>query len=339
MVSGEISAGVADDNGVRMTFVVGYEPEGESSSDQGEILADIRYGTSHERWTATPWRLVVGLEPVARSDQPFPAREVWRVQRVTGSGWDDGIGYVEGHDLLFAHGIIGDEGSDLSTPADALFTRLLRLASDHGYPHPLRMWSFLPSIHREVGGLERYRGFCVGRESAFRAAGLEASHFPAGTAIGSSAPGLLVYCLAVKRPGRPVENPRQVSAYCYPSCYGPRSPSFARAVQLPGQGRCRLLVSGTAAVVGHRSCHPGDIQAQMAETLVNLESLARAAGLDGCWQDQARSPLLKVFLREPSSIDQVAAGLHDWSGGRARVLYLKGEVCRQELDIEIEGVV
>lgn len=322
-----------------MTLVVDYEPEGHSSSAQGDILADIRYGTSHERWTATPWRLLVGLEPVARSDQSSPAREVWRVPRVTGSGWDDGIGYVEGQDLLFAHGIMGDQDSDLSAPAATLFARLLRLASDHGYPHPLRMWSFLPAIHHEVGGLERYRGFCVGRESAFRAAGIDTFRFPAGTAIGSSASGLLVYCLAGKSPGRPVENPRQVSAYCYPPCYSPRPPSFARAVRLPGPGQCRLLVSGTAAVVGHRSCHPGDIQAQMAETLVNLESLARVAGLDGCWQDRARSPLLKVFLRDPSRIDQVAAGLQDWSGGCARVLYLKGDVCRQELEIEIEGVV
>ena len=198
------------------------------------------------------------------------------------------------------------------------------------------MWSYLPDIHRRVGGLERYRGFCVGRDRAFREAGFVPERFPAATAIGARAGGLLVYCLAGRTPGQPVENPRQVSAYRYPPRYGPRPPSFARALRLPGAGP--LLVSGTAAVVGHRSCHPGDLAAQLHETLTNLDALACAAGMDGRWRRGETAPLLKVFLRDPAGLETVAMALERWSHDRARVLFLHGEICREELVIEIEGV-
>ena len=49
-------------------------------------------------------------------------------------------------------------------------------------------------------------------------------------------------------------------------------------------------------------------------------------------------PLLKVFLREPAHLGSVAAELERWSLGRAKILYLQGAVCREDLAIEIEGV-
>jgi chorismate lyase/3-hydroxybenzoate synthase len=263
------------------------------------------------------------------------------VPAVRDTGWEDGIGWVAGDDLLFAQVVADDDGgSDLSQLTCDCYLRLLGLLGRRGFPHPLRMWSFLPTIHRRVEGLERYRGFCVGRERAFRESGLGESAFPAATAIGSRAPGLLVYVLAGRSAGCPVENPRQVSAYRYPRRYGPRPPSFARGLSLPGSGTGpgRLLISGTASVVGHRSLHPGDVLRQLRETLANLESLAVAAGLDSRWMQGDTPPLLKVFLREPDDLAAVVAELGRWSLGRAKVLYLQGAVCREDLAIEIEGV-
>jgi chorismate lyase/3-hydroxybenzoate synthase len=323
-----------------MCLTVDYETEEPGTlgpGKAGQVLAEIDHGPSHERGPDAPWRLSVGLE---RLSGPH-IREVWRVPAVRDAGWEDGIGWVEGDDLLFAHVLAHDDGgADPAALTGACYTRILGLLDCRGFPHPLRMWSFLPAIHRRVGGLERYRGFCVGRDRAFREGGLEESGFPAATAIGSSASGLLVYLLAGRQPGRPVENPRQVSAYRYPPRYGPRPPSFARGMRLPesGPGSRTLLVSGTASVVGHRSRHPGDVLGQLRETLANLESVAAAAGLDGRWTAGDTPPLLKVFLREPNHRETVSTELERWSRGRARVLYLQGAVCREELAIEIEGV-
>ncbi len=318
-----------------MSLTVAYEsgdPDSRVLPDS-RILAEIDYGPRHGRGPDSPRRLTVGLEPLSAPG----CREVWRVPRVLDSGWDGGIGRVECEDYLFAHLLAEEDGSDLARLTCDCYRSLLDLLRRRGFPFPLRMWSYLPDIHRQVGGLERYRGFCVGRERAFREAGLDELRFPAATAIGSDAPGLLVLLLAGRTPGRPVENPRQISAYCYPPRYGPRPPSFARGLLLPDSGS-RLLISGTASVVGHRSCHCGDALAQLRETLANLESLAEAAGLRSRWQGDDTTPLLKVFLREPDHLGTVAAGLEQWSRGRAQVLYVKGEVCREDLAIEIEGV-
>jgi chorismate lyase / 3-hydroxybenzoate synthase len=323
---------------LHQALTIDYESDaaGGLGSGAGAILARIDHGSDHVRPADAPWRLTLGLRPLSAPD----ALEVWRVPLVRDAGWEDGIGHVASADCLFAHLLVQDDwGSDLGRLAWECYERLLGLVRRRGFPHPWRIWNFLPDIHRSVDGLERYRGFCVGRDRALREAGLDEAGFPAATAIGATAPGLLVYLLAGRVPGRPVENPRQVSAYRYPPRYGPRPPAFARGLLLPPDlaGR-RLLVSGTASVVGHRSCHPGDISGQLRETLTNLESLADAAGLKGRWQAGDTAPLLKVYLRDPGHRSTVAVGIERWSAGRARVVYLQGEVCREDLAIEIEGV-
>ena len=73
----------------------------------------------------------------------------------------------------------------------------------------------------------------LGRAEAFSALADRFPQLSAATGIGTLSPGVDVAFLAAK-PGRAVhlENPRQTPAYKYPSQYGPKSPSFARATFL-----------------------------------------------------------------------------------------------------------
>jgi chorismate lyase/3-hydroxybenzoate synthase len=247
-------------------------------------------------------------------------------------GWQDGIGFAHGQDILFAHLLLADlESTDLMQGACTAYTRLLAFIRSRGYPHPLRMWNFVSRIHERNPEGERYQAFCVGRDHAFRLAGIAPAQFPAATAVGAGAPGLLIYLFAGRTPGRPVENPRQVSAYRYPPRYGPRPPSFARAVRYCWPGGSHFFVSGTASVVGHRSLHPGELGPQLRETLFNLDALSSGAGA-------GRPAFLKVFLRDPGHLAQAEAGLRRWAPTDTPALYLQAEVCREELEIEIEGV-
>ena len=166
-------------------------------------------------------------------------------------------------------------------------------------PHFLRIWNYFDAINEGEGDQERYRQFCSGR-----AAGLGpsfADNYPAASAIGSrnADKRVQVYAIAARVAGTAVENPRQWSAWRYPRQYGPTAPGFARGMRAPTHSP-QLYISGTAAVVGHASHHADDIDAQLDETMKNLESLLQSA--------QSKTPLghgvgdiLKVYVRNPST--------------------------------------
>jgi chorismate lyase/3-hydroxybenzoate synthase len=191
----------------------------------------------------------------------------------------------------------------------------------------------VPAINRVDDGLERYRSFCRGRAEAFEAhhGPLFQSRLCASSAVGSTGGELLVWFLASRERGLPRENPRQVSAYSYPPCYGPRSPSFARATRCPAAAGDALLLSGTASIVGHRSVHAGDVARQVEETLDNLEELLPA-------DRRLRFQALKVYVRRAEDLAVVRAAVAARLEPALPVLYVQADVCREELLVEIEGV-
>ena len=100
-----------------------------------------------------------------------------------------------------------------------------------------------------------------------------------------------------------------------------------------------LLVSGTAAVVGHASLHGDSLEAQFGEVLANLVSLVDAARL--LRPDLPTGPgtgtRLKVYVRDREALPAVEALLQQRLPGVPRLL-LHGHVCRRELAVEIDGV-
>lgn len=313
-------------------LTLGYP--GEDGSDQDPplpaVLARIEYGGQHAL-ADTPGHLKVGLRPPGAGGQT----EIWRVERILERAWCDDIGVVVSPELMFAHCLVAETDPDaLADITRAVYSRLLDRCHRHGYPHPIRIWNLIQSIHGASAGLERYRAFSLGRARAFAAAGLAEPDIPAASAVGAAAPGLLVYLLAARRPGTGIENPRQTPAYRYPTRYGPRPPQFARATRADALTGRPLFISGTASIQGHASLHPGDLGRQLAETLCNLESLLLAAG-----ETPGRRPdWLKVYLRDPGDMARVAPTLRAWTGPGTSLLYLQADICRRELEIEIEGL-
>jgi len=164
---------------------------------------------------------------------------------------------------------------------------------------------------------------------------------PAATAIGrrDGVRTLQVYWLAARVPGTPVENPRQVSAYRYPRQYGPQPPSFARAM-VPPSDAMPLLLSGTAAVVGHESKHHDCVESQLAETFANFDSLIAAArtvrpGLPLRFGPDSH---LKVYVRDAEAMPRIAQALDAHLDPSVPRVLLHATVCRRELRVEIDGV-
>ena len=100
-----------------------------------------------------------------------------------------------------------------------------------------------------------------------------------------------------------------------------------------------LLVSGTAAVVGHASLHGDSLEAQFGEVLANLGTLVDAARTlrPGLPDRPGMGTRLKVYVRDREALPAVDALLQQRLPGVPRLL-LHGHVCRRELAVEIDGV-
>ena len=237
--------------------------------------------------------------------------EVWRGSGDIETGREGDIRWSCDGELLFG-AIEVDEGEGgIDEAARIAYRAMTRFVSARGFPHLLRIWNYLDAITLGEGDAERYRQFCVGRAQGL--GDFDVAWLPAATAIGrcDDARVLQVYWLAAKAPGRPVENPRQISAYRYPRQYGPQPPSFARAMLPPTRDQMPLLLSGTAAIVGHASQYDGKLDKQLDETFANFDALLGAAR-----ERQPQLPAqfgpgtrLKVYVRDAADLPRVAAAL------------------------------
>ncbi|MFD1711044.1 hypothetical protein FVQ98_00465 [Ottowia sp. GY511] len=242
-----------------------------------------------------------------------------------------------------------DDGAGLQALSGAAYDALFGVLQARGTPHVLRFWNYVARINEPAVGLERYRHFNLGRQQAFeraRRSAFEGS--PAASAVGSpaGAPLQVRVIASTDRRSTAVENPRQVSAYRYPSAYGPAAPTFSRAALLTRRdGSPLLVISGTASILGHETVHLGDVHAQTHEACRNLQAvLAAARKLPG---GQALETLanaaLTIYVRHPADQPRVAQALAEQLGADAPALahaaWLQADICRADLLVEIEAVV
>ncbi|HEX2061854.1 MAG TPA: Rid family hydrolase [Thermoanaerobaculia bacterium] len=234
--------------------------------------------------------------------------------------------WTAGEDLLFGSVAI-DVAEPLEEVARATYASLIAGVRAEGFPYFVRMWNYVGGINDEDEGRERYTLFCAGRHDAFVDAGYHHDvDLPSASAVGMPGRGLVTYFLAAREPGVQIENPRQVAAYHYPAQYGPKSPSFSRATMWNGT----VFVSGTSSVVGHESVHRGDVDAQLEETLRNIEAVLAQAG-----RTLADVISAKTYIRRADDYARIAERLR---GMFPRNLYLESDICRADLLLEIECV-
>ena len=242
-----------------------------------------------------------------------------------------------------------DEGAGLQALTGAAYDALFGVLQARGTPHVLRFWNYVARINEPAAGLERYRHFNLGRQQAFeraRRSAFEGS--PAASAVGSpaGAPLQVRVIASSDRRSTAVENPRQVSAYRYPTAYGPVAPTFSRAALLARRdGSTLLVISGTASILGHATVHPGDVSAQTREACRNLQAVLTAARghAGGPSLDTLADAALTVYVRHPADQPRVAQALAEQLGADAPALahaaWLQADICRADLLVEIEAVV
>lgn len=298
------------------------------------VLAVMGFSTAASA-LADPRFIRVGLEPAGQH-----RCEVWRSAGPIDHGYREDLRWSsDGNYLFFAIEVDESKAGSIDVAAEQAYSAICDLLEQHRFVdgragHILRLWNYLDAINEGEGDDERYRHFCSGRARGLKIGARNG--YSAATAIGrrDGVRVLQIYGMAAREAGIAVENPRQVSAWEYPRQYGPVSPTFARATRTASN---QLLVSGTAAVVGHQSQHVGDTLAQLDETLVNLDSLLQAAGKDIASRGIETS-LLKVYLRDAAETDLVRQHLYKRLPGLSEPLILFSDICRSDLHIEIDGI-
>lgn len=301
-------------------------------------FAALSYGARGDNaWiTGVSARVLLDSEPMV---------DLWHAGPSVQSGTTGVVRWrSDGHWLL---GVVdlheNAQGDGLMELSQRAYRNLFEAMKQAGCPHLLRIWNYLPRINDDGGGMERYRQFNAGRQQAFLDAGQAAFEgAPAACALGVHEGALCIRFLAGRMPPLPVENPRQVSAYHYPSDYGPRSPTFSRAALAPlGDGQIALFISGTASIVGHETMHVGDLPAQVAETLQNLRTVIAAANerTSATFTLERSDPV--VYVRHPADAPRIRRQLEQALGAGSRFMrhavFLEADICRSELLVEIEA--
>ncbi len=214
-----------------------------------------------------------------------------------------------------------------------------------GNHHPIRLWNGLPRILDEASDQrDRYMVFNAGRHAAFDTwlgdcgPSAFAAAMPAATGVGHASSDVVIHALADTQVGTAIENPRQQPAFRYSERYGPMPPCFSRATRVAGpphDHREHLLVSGTASVVGEDSAHVGNPIRQLEETLTNLDALIVAGGGQGI-QDMTN---MRVYYTGQTSPRQLEPALmQGMDTGTLSVEFMPVVLCREDLDVEIEGL-
>lgn len=252
---------------------------------------------------------------------------------------DNQCAYLTDDTALLVYWANESDYSDMTALSQSVYARLLQDAQKFGYPHMVRVWNYFGDINGEQHGLERYRHFCLGRFEALSAQNISDEDYPSACALGHQGGEFLVYALVSKTAPQHFENPRQAAAYHYPSEYGPRSPSFARASVLAQGDSATLFLSGTASVVGHETLHADNVDGQIATTLENIriliDHIAQQTQQDypGAWQAQ----VLKVYVRHQDDVgyiqQKIRAAYPD-----VPTVYVHADICRKDLLLEIDGL-
>jgi chorismate lyase/3-hydroxybenzoate synthase len=309
------------------------------SADEPEIhrtLAEFHFGTE-ARGSRDPRHIPVAL-PLLGGDARV---ERWSTDAPVETGTFGDFSYAHDGDYLFASLVVpGERCAEVERLTRSSYLRLDHLIRSRGYPYWLRAWNYLVDITAGEGEAERYRRFNAGRYSAVGLSSTVEQNLPAASALGSETGGFVLCCLAGRKPGLQIENPRQLSASLYPPRYGLRSPMFARAALVPNGRGAQLLVSGTASIVGHESLHIGDPEAQLDETARNFEALvdtAMNAHASGPPASRVRLESLKVYLRNSEDYARLIPRIRRLFAVETEPLVLRADICRRELLVEIEG--
>lgn len=178
--------------------------------------------------------------------------------------------------------------------------------------------------------------------------------FPAATGIGMLYLGVCIDSFAVTGDESlkiiPVNSPIQSESFKYgqqvlvgaPDCKLSQNqpPQFERAKLIVLNNASRLLISGTASIIGQDTVGIGDVEEQTRITVKNIEALASAENIKSKYPAIKSIPdtysYIRVYVKYKTDIPKVKAICSQFYGNTPAT-YVVADICRDNLLVEIEA--
>ncbi len=204
----------------------------------------------------------------------------------------------------------------------------------------VRQWNYIERIVDMEGENQHYQLFNNAR-SDFYATSDWSNGYPAATGIGADFGGIAIdFDILTPKNNKqciitPIDNKLQVAAHVYSeevlinaNC-NQSTPKFERAKSIEANGVKKLIyISGTAAIRGELSLTDVSAAEQTVTTLENIEQLIDSpSGVE----------LFRAYVKFPEDYKAIREVIEQRYPGVV-TSYIKADVCRDELLIEIEGI-
>lgn len=241
--------------------------------------------------------------------------------------------------FVYAGGLYSDLSYDIDNQSSEIFAAAGGILQEEGLEAGdiVRQWNYIERITDWDGPRQHYQMFNNAR-SAFYACSDWVNGYPAATGIGTDFGGVLIDFDAVRfcDPScsvTPIDNRLQIAAHAYSENVLKEAgavkatPKFERAKSLDSCDGRMLYISGTAAIRGEDSLTDVGVERQYEITMENIRELVSDADLE----------ILRVYLKHVEDYDVIRTRMERECQG-SLVSFMRSDVCRSELLIEIEGI-
>ncbi len=293
------------------------------------------------------------------AQKPLDCKVVLEIHSMDDNGWvittKERYVVAENDSLKFVFGsnLVGSIATSAYQQSEAAFERLLSILNIEGmgYSNIVRQWNYIEKILRCKDGHQHYQDFNDVR-SLYYSPVEWIDGYPAATGIGMQHGGVILSFDALKIKGdqyciKAIDNKLQRAAHVYSTevligdTTQKTTPKFERAKAIFNPKELLVYISGTAAIRGEQSLEGDDIVAQTRITMENIEHLVAEETLAEHGVDRLRGEsqfrVLRVYIKHEEHTAAAKAYLDEYYPN-IPTFYLWGNVCREELLIEVEGV-
>ncbi|MGL5730388.1 MAG: hypothetical protein ACRCX5_04625 [Bacteroidales bacterium] len=219
----------------------------------------------------------------------------------------------------------------------------------------VRQWNYIGRITAIENDIQNYQAFNDARSVFYNKANWNKHGYPAATGIGMDCAGVIVELIATRHKNdaikiAPVDNPMQIAAHKYSQqvligkyderLCGKSTPKFERAKAVSCKHGYTCFVSGTAALRGEESLTGKSCGCQTDMTIENIELLISGDNLKRYGisvQYPVPMDFARVYIKNPEEYKEASESVNNkWK--EVKALYVKADVCRDELLVEIEGM-